>query len=71
MITRLCLFLVMSYYVWMITLMKKASNFQISKGQPEGDALHLLDFLLWPGVAYKSVAYEKTAVSQRITTIRC
>ena len=43
--------------------MKKASNFQIAKVQPQGVGWLLLNFCQFqPNVAYKSVAYKKKRV---------
>ena len=44
--------------------MKEANNFQIAKVQPQGLPWLLLEFFcqFQPGVAYKSVAYEKKRV---------
>ena len=42
----LLIFKNMPYYFWMITWMKNVNNFQAAKVQPQGVALHLLDFLL-------------------------
>ena len=41
----LLIFLNMSYYFWIKTLMKNVNNFQIAKVQLQGVAYHLLDFL--------------------------
>ena len=49
----------MSYYFWMITWMKKATNFQIEKIQPQGVVSFCLIFRQFrPGFVYKSVAYK-------------
>ena len=50
-----------SYYFMIITRMKKANNFQITKVQPQGVAQLLLVFFcqFQPGVAYKCVAFKR------------
>ena len=48
----------------MITWMKKASNFQKAKVQPQRVAYLLLDFCQFqPGIAYKSAVYKKKRVA--------